>query len=144
MGRDQPNFIHGRANYGWPLASFGLEYERGLVGEGRVWVAGTELPAFTWSPSIAPSGMIIRSGDGFPGWRGHLLIGALGRRHPNRIVMREGLPRREERLLQDLRLRIRPVADGPGGSIHVGAGAGRILRLRPCAAPPTEVHAGSR
>lgn len=144
MGGDELNIVRAGTNYGWPLASFGLEYEGGPVGEGRVWVPGTELPAFTWSPSIAPSGMIIHSGDGFAGWSGHLLIGALGRRHLNRIVMREGLPRREERLLQELRLRIRSVAEGPGGLVYLGADDGRILRLRPCAAPPAEVHAGSR
>jgi glucose/arabinose dehydrogenase len=88
---------------------------------------------FYWDPSIAPSGMAFYTGDKFPGWRGSVLVGALAGSLVARLELDGDKVVREERILRELRERIRDVRQGPDGFVYLltDSPQGRILRVRP-------------
>jgi glucose/arabinose dehydrogenase len=130
-GGDELNLVKRGANYGWPVVSYGLEYDGGPVGMGIPWKEGMEFPHWVYDPSIAPSDMVIYQGDAFPAWKGNFLIGAMAGLHLNRLVLRQGEVVAEERLAQRLLGRIRSVAVDKDGLIYVGSDSGQIWRLQP-------------
>lgn len=130
-GGDELNRVKKGANYGWPTVSFGFEYDGGPIGMGIPWQEGTEIPAWVYVPSIAPSDMVIYQGEAFPAWQGNFLIGAMAGLHLNRLVMRDGDVVAEERLALRLLGRIRSVAVDGQGFIYLGSDNGEVWRLRP-------------
>jgi glucose/arabinose dehydrogenase len=84
-------------------------------------------------PSIAPSGMAFYTGNAFPGWRGSLFVGSLVLQHLNRLELDGEKIVNEERLLTNLRERIRDVRMAPDGTLYLltDAREGKILRLVP-------------
>jgi glucose/arabinose dehydrogenase len=131
LGGDELNLIQKGANYGWPEISYGWEYSGGPIGKGIVSQEGMQQPVWLWTPAISPSGMFFYRGNAFPGWRGSLILGSMGRRHINRLVLNEGRVILEERLIHRKWGRIRCVAEGPDGLIYFCTDDGRVLRLRP-------------
>ncbi len=131
LGGDEMNIIKRGANYGWPIISYGWQYDGGPIGKGIVSEKGMEQPVWVWTPAIAPSGFMIYSGTKFPQWRGSFFIGAMGQRHLNRLVVRDGRVVLEERLMNRQAGRVRLVAQGPDGYIYIGNDDGQLLRLRP-------------
>ena len=91
---------------------------------------GVEEPAYFWSPDIGPSGMAFYTGDVFPMWKGDLLVGSLTSQHLVRLVLKGERVAAEEKLLLDLKQRIRDVRQGPDGAVYVLAG-NSLLRLTP-------------
>ena len=75
-GGDEVNLIQKGINYGWPVVSYGINYD-GSVYSNETHRQETESPRWTWVPSIATSGMLFYSGDRFPWWRGSLFVGGL-------------------------------------------------------------------
>lgn len=132
-GGDELNVIEPGANYGWPVASFGVEYSGDTIGEGVSSAEGMVDPIYEWTPVIAPSGMAFYSGDAFPEWQGNLFVGGLASTALVRLELDGGSVTHEERLLEPLGLRIRDVAQGPDGAIYVATDEanGGILRVAP-------------
>ena len=132
-GGDEINVIQPGKNYGWPLVSYGVNYDGSAVGTGKQKAEGIEDPVWHWTPSIAPSGLTFYTGDLFPQWKGSLFSGALRGQLLSRLEIKNGKPVKEERLLQDLGERIRDVRQGPDGALYLltDAEAGRILRVSP-------------
>jgi len=132
-GGDEINIIKGGGNYGWPVVSFGINYDGTPVGTGKRHHAGMIDPVWHWTPSIAPSGMAFYTGDLFPGWKGSLINGALKFELLSRLMLDGDKVVKEERLLQDLNERIRDVRQGPDGALYLltDNAAGRILRVAP-------------
>ena len=133
MGGDEINLISPGKNYGWPVVSYGVNYDGTPVGTGKQQAAGMEDPLWHWTPSIAPSGMAFYTGDLFPGWKGSLFNGALKFRLLSRLELKGDRVVKEEQLLQGLGERIRDVRQGPDGALYLltDNSAGRILRLVP-------------
>lgn len=129
-GGDELNRIEPGANYGWPLTTFGVDYNGQRIGTPNP-PPGTEVPLATWVPSIAPSGMAFYAGDHFPGWRGDVLMGALRGMHLRRVDLEDGAVVGQEALLTDLGVRIRDVRVGPDGLVYLACDDGRIRRLEP-------------
>lgn len=130
-GGDEINILRGGANYGWPVVSYGKEYDTGKqVGEGTE-KEGMESPLLHWTPSIAPSGMTFYEGDKFPCWTGDLFVGALAGRHLRRIELQDGAVVQQEVLLQNTLGRIRDVRNGPDGRLWLltDASDGGIYRI---------------
>ncbi|MEZ5657805.1 MAG: PQQ-dependent sugar dehydrogenase [Burkholderiaceae bacterium] len=130
QGGDEINLIRAGANYGWPEITYGREY-----GSGAVIGTGTEAPdvvppLFYWSPfSIGPSAMIFYTGDKVPALTGSLLVGTLAGRVLSRLSVTADSVTDEERLLEDLRERIRDVEQGPDGHPYLLTDSGRLLRI---------------
>ncbi len=135
-GGDELNIARSGENYGWPVVSFGVNYDGTPVGSGDSDGDGFSDPIYQWTPVIAPSGMIIHSGKGFPEWEGNLFVGGLASTALVRLELEGETVKAEERLLENLGLRIRDVVEGPDGSIYVitDEGNGEILKLAPTSA----------
>ena len=131
-GGDEVNVVRKGLNYGWPVISYGVHYSGAKIGVGTR-KEGMEQPVFYWDPSIAPSGMAFYTGDKFPGWRGSVLVGALAGTLVSRLDLDGDKVVREERMLRELRERIRDVREGPDGFVYLlpDSSEGRILRVRP-------------
>lgn len=138
QGGDEINIIRPRGDYGWPNVSYGVQYDarqpdgrRNVpVGNGQTSMPGVVEPIYFWVPSIAPSGMAFYTGDLFPEWQGNLFVGAMAGRHLVRLVLEGERVIAEERLLEELGLRIREVRDGPDGALYV-LGTDSLLRIAP-------------
>jgi len=131
-GGDELNHPEAGKNYGWPVITYGRDYNMTSIGEGAV-KEGMEQPVYYWDPVIAPSGMTFYTGDAIPGWKGSLLIGSMSPGALVRLEMTDGRVTRETRYLGALGERIRDVAQGPDGFVYVVTDnpSGRVLRVRP-------------
>jgi glucose/arabinose dehydrogenase len=129
-GGDEVNIIEKGKNYGWPVIGYGIDYSGAKIHESTQ-KAGMEQPLKYWVPSIAPSGMTFYTGNLFATWRGSLFVGALAGQLLVRLELDGDKVVREERLLQQLRERIRDVREGPDGALWLAtdSSSGRILRL---------------
>lgn len=132
-GGDELNIIQPGVNYGWPLVTLGVNYDGSTIGAGETHRDGMADAIYTWTPVIAPSGMIFYGGDAFPDWQGNLFVGGLGSTALVRLTLDGDSVTDEERLLEDLGQRIRDVAEGPDGAIYVitDEDDGEILRVAP-------------
>ena len=135
QGGDELNLVEAGKNYGWPIITFGREYS-GEVISAQPAKEGLEQPFMFWAPSPGLSGMVIYSGDKYPGWKGQFFLGALAGTGVWRVGMNEkGLAGREL-MFGSLRQRIRDVRQGPDGFLYlvVDANPGGILRIEPAPA----------
>lgn len=131
-GGDELNVPLAGKNYGWPVVGYGIDYS-GLRLHDATARAGMEQPVHYWVPSIAPSGMAFYSADRFPQWKNNLFVGALAGQHLARLTLDGERVIAEERLLLDLKLRIRDVRQGPDGYLYVltDSANGKLLRVSP-------------
>lgn len=104
------------ANYGWPVISYGINYDGSIITE-ETEKEGMEQPVVEWTPSIAPSGLAFVSGDKYPAWNGNALNGALAFQLISRIVLDGDAFVHEERIVEGIG-RIREVQQGPDGYIY--------------------------
>jgi glucose/arabinose dehydrogenase len=125
QGGDELNLILPGKNYGWPMVSYGTNYQGGRTSE-RPWQDGTELPAVYWVPSIGITGVTFYTGDRFPNWKNNLFVGGLQRGRisrtgrVDRVVFNEKWEEiRRESLLTELKKRVRDVRQGPDGLLYV-------------------------
>ena len=129
MGGDELNQAAAGKNYGWPVVSWGQNYD------------GTDIPdppthpefadaAIHWTPTISPSGMEFYSGNMFPAWQGSTFIGGLTASGLVRVQINGEQAEEVERI--PLAARVRDVAQAPDGSIYVLTDEknGKILRLQ--------------
>jgi aldose sugar dehydrogenase len=139
LGGDEVNLMKRGANYGWPLVTYGRDYDGSEI-SADTQREGLESPFMYWIPSIAVSGLSFYTGDAFPLWRGNAFVGAMveGRTpmtgHVQRIAFSDdGVALAREPLLVDLHQRIRDVRPGPDGYLYVltDHDPGAILRLSP-------------
>jgi glucose/arabinose dehydrogenase len=133
QGGDELNLIRPGANYGWPVVSYGENYDSSPVGEGTERHVGDFVePRYYWDPVIAPGGMLFYQGNLFADWQGDLLIASMSPGGVVRIGLDGDTVTGEERLLQD-RGRIRDIVEAPDGAllVLVDAAEGAVLRLTP-------------
>ena len=131
-GGDELNHPEAGKNYGWPVITYGIDYNGRPIGIGAV-KEGMEQPVFYWDPVIAPSGMTFYTGDAFPAWKGNMFVGSMNPGALVRLVIKNGAVTLEERYLGELRERIRDVKQGPDGFLYLltDNSNGRILRVVP-------------
>lgn len=129
-GGDELNLIRPGANYGWPVVSHSREYYGPRVADydSR---PGMVDPVVVWTPSKAPSGLLLYTGDDFPHWRGSLLSGALAGQEVRRIALAGERAQAEESLR--IGKRVRDVRQGPDKKLYllIDADRGEVLRVVP-------------
>ncbi|MCQ4261958.1 oxidoreductase [Stutzerimonas stutzeri] len=131
-GGDEVNIPQAGKNYGWPLATHGINYSMLPIPEAKgKTVDGTESPHHVWEKSPGVSGMAFYDAQRFPGWQHSLFIGALVDQSLIRLQLDGDRVIGEERLLKELGARIRDVRVGPDGYLYLltDAGSGKLLRV---------------
>jgi len=131
-GGDELNILKAGANYGWPLATHGINYDGSKITD-HTSLPGMEDPLRWWVPSISPCGLTFYTGDKFPGWRESIFTGALSNKALFRIEVDGERYVGEERLLVDRLPFIRDVRQGPDGFLYLVTEAddGGLYRLEP-------------
>ncbi|PCE64817.1 PQQ-dependent sugar dehydrogenase [Sediminicola luteus] len=128
-GGDEINIIKKGENYGWPVISYGINYD-GTSFTDITEKEGMLQPLHYWVPSIAPSGLAIVSSDKYPDWQGDLLVGSLSFQYLEHLVMDGEKVVKREKLMEDIG-RVRDVVQAPDGYIYVAVESKGIYRLDP-------------
>lgn len=131
-GGDELNLIQPGQNYGWPLATFGIDYTGARISP-YTELPGLVAPLLHWTPSVAPSSLTLYRGALFPEWQGDLFASTLAERSVRRIRVRDGMLAGEEVLFEELGERLRDVRSGPDGALYLltDNAEGRLLRVVP-------------
>lgn len=139
QGGDELNQLQTGKNYGWPIATHGLDYSGGYITPFREY-PGVEQPLVHWTPSLAPSGMTQCRGCQWPEWEGDLLIGMLRGRQVRRVSVDSGIAGKQQALLIGIGERIRDVRFGPDGALYVitDSEIGKVLKILPAPLRPAE------
>jgi glucose/arabinose dehydrogenase len=138
QGGDEVNVVKPGKNYGWPLVTYGHDYDGTPLNE-REAPTNTVLPTLFWVPSITVSGIEFYTGDRFPAWKNNLFVGSMtvgrigGTGHIERIVFNDKGEQRRETLLVDLHQRFRYLRQGPDGLLYLltDEEAGAMLKIEP-------------
>jgi len=138
LGGDEINVVLPGRNYGWPLVTYGKDYDGSII-SALTSRADLEPPFMYWVPSIAISGLTFYTGDVFPEWKGNAFVGSMmaGRirwtGHVQRLTFENGQPIQREPILVEIRQRIRDVRAGPDGLLYVltDQNPGVVLRVEP-------------
>ncbi|MFK7910949.1 MAG: PQQ-dependent sugar dehydrogenase [Akkermansiaceae bacterium] len=116
-GGDELNLIQKGRNYGWPVITYGMNYN-GSPMTALTAKEGMEQPVIHWTPSIAVCGLDFYNSKVFPEWENDLLVGALRQQEVRRLRLENNKVTEQEVILKGLG-RVRDVASGPDGFVYV-------------------------
>lgn len=130
-GGDELNLVQAGQNYGWPVVTHSREYSGGIISEAKS-QPGMVDPKRVWDSTLAPSGLMVYSGDRFPAWRGDLFAGGLVSQDIRRIDLDEAGNIGNEQIIS-IGQRVRDVRQTSDGLIYILTDApnGQLLRLEP-------------
>ncbi len=129
-GGDEVNIIKKGQNYGWPVISYGINYD-GTTFTSITAKEDMLQPELYWIPSIAPCGMTFVNSDKYPGWKGDILAGSLRFKYLNRCQIENDKIVGESKELINVG-RLRNVFEAADGYIYVGVeNPGMVFRLIP-------------
>lgn len=134
LSGDEVNIIKPGLNYGWPVATYSVDYSGSVISP-YTDREGMEAPLAVWKPErFAPSGLAVYRGAMFPQWEGDLLAGGLAEMRVDRIDLdSDGKVLGREALFADLNERIRDVRVAPDGAIYLLTDTedGKVLKVTP-------------
>ncbi len=133
LGGDELNLIRKGVNYGWPVVTYGKNYDGTIITE-FTRKEGYEQPILYWKPSIAVCGMEFYRGEAFSRWKDHyLLVCALKYEEVRLLNIEKDRVMHEEVILKNAG-RVRDVGMDPEGNIYVVVNEpGRVIKLSPIA-----------
>ena len=131
-GGDELNRVERGRNYGWPVITYGMNYDGTPMTELTA-KEGMEQPVLYWTPSIAVCAIDFYSGDRFPRWKNDLLVSSLASEDLRRLRIENGRVTKQEVLFKGIG-RIRDVVAGPDGLVYLAMNTpDRVVRLVPAA-----------
>jgi aldose sugar dehydrogenase len=138
-GGDELNRVISGKNYGWPMVSYGCDYNNPESvpscrpgGTGGVHAPTYEEPKTYWIPtSTAPGGLMFYTGDKFPEWQGNVFTGGMAGTTLWRIVLNgdDFVSKEEVGIIKSLGKRVRNVEQGPDGWIYLLTDDGKVIRI---------------
>lgn len=126
-GGDEINIIKPGVNYGWPVITYGINYNGTTITE-LTEKDGMQQPDWVWTPSIAPSAMQFITSDNYPDWKGHLLVGSLKFAHVVLVELKDNKPASHSKLFENIG-RVRSMATHPNGDLYIGTDGNGIFRV---------------
>lgn len=130
LGGDELNLIRPGLNYGWPVITYGRNYDGTTISDLEE-KDGMAQPVLYWKPSIAVCGMDFYRGTLFGRWKNHLLVTALKYEEVRLLDLKDNRVLHDEVILKNAG-RVRDVACGPDGAIYVVLNQpDKVLRLIP-------------
>ena len=127
---DELNLLAAGANFGWPVKTDGgyrhQEYQPPQLPDRKF----TD-PAWSWSKTVAPTGLTFYFGKEFPEWRGNILVAGLSRGSLWRAEVKDDRILNAEEIQMPQRIRLRTVKQAPDGRLYLltDEANGRVLRL---------------
>lgn len=116
-GGDELNILHPGHNYGWPLTTYGMNYD-GTPITNHLSHDGMDQPVTYWVPSIATSPLTFYTGSQFPQWKDNLFLGSLAAQELLRLVIDGDQVMHQEILFKGIG-RVRDIVNGPDGYLYV-------------------------
>ncbi|ARU56746.1 glucose/sorbosone dehydrogenase [Oleiphilus messinensis] len=127
-GGDEINIIESGKNYGWPKITYGVDYSGEVITPHSA-LPGLEQPLVDWTPSIAPSSIIVYYGQQFPEFRGHLLSTTLKYRELRLTQLSGTKVVNEVSLLTEWNERFRDLLVGSEGEIYLLTDSGKLMKV---------------
>lgn len=128
-GGDEINIIKAGVNYGWPVITYGINYNGTKITDEKA-RDGMQQPDWIWTPSIAPSAMQFVSSDKYPEWKGHLLVGSLKFAHLVLLELEGDKIKSHSKLFEGTG-RVRSMAAHANGDLYIGTDANGIYKVVP-------------
>jgi glucose/arabinose dehydrogenase len=129
-GGDELNILYPGHNYGWPVITYGMNYDGTPITDHTV-QKGMDQPVTYWVPSIATSPIAFYTGNRFPQWKNNLFLGSLATQELRRLVIDGHSVTHQEILFKGIG-RVRDIVNGPDGYLYIVLNQpSRIVRLVP-------------
>ena len=130
QGGDELNIIEKGKNYGWPLITYGIDYDNSIISKDSI-REGMEQPVIFWKPSIAPCGVTFINNPKFKDWNGDLLVGSLKFMYIQHLTVKGNKVTAKEIIFDKLG-RVRDVRQGHDGNIYVVLeNSGKVVKISP-------------
>lgn len=127
-GGDEINIITKANNYGWPVITNGVDYSGALITPFKEY-QGMQQPLVDWTPSIAPSSLVVYYGQMFPELNGDLLSTTLKSKELRRVRLEGDAVLFQQSLFLEVGARLRDVMIDQQGAIILLTDDGRVLRV---------------
>jgi len=130
LGGDELNLITRGTNYGWPVITYGSNYD-GVPVSDYTRKEGYAQPVLYWKPSTAVCGIEFYQGEAFPRWQNKLLVGALKFEEVRLLDIEADRVMHQEVIFKNFG-RVRDIGLDPEGNIYVVVNKpDRIIKLSP-------------
>lgn len=130
QGGDELNIVEKGKNYGWPLITYGIDYNGSIISKDTA-REGLEQPVIHWTPSIAPSGMAIINSNLFKEFNGDIIVGSLKFNHLQHLKLEGNKVVKKDIIFENIG-RVRDIRQAHDGYIYVVVeNTGSIIKISP-------------
>lgn len=121
-GGDEVNIIEPGLNYGWPVITYGIDYNGAQITPFTEY-EGMQQPKVNWTPSIAPSSMAYH--------KGHLYVTSLAEKSVRKLSIDGNKITDNGIVFKQLKTRMRDIASAPDGHLYIltDGGNAKLLKL---------------